>query len=558
MRVASSNWERKQKDTPGYAIKNFLVDRSMSILVLGTLLTVFLLTTATREMTDQIVRDGALRQAQALVQTFQSMAFSSKPSSLQIQNMVSKVEQDLQREGQGVRLITMPANPFERRDAQGSGQLDDFQRKALRQLNEGKVPSFSGLSEYKGEVSFRYAVLLSGPEESPGVDLLLEVVQPLGSVRADIKRQIYSGAGILLGLGGLGLWFLGAVFGRLKNLRDHRAASESILQEQVQQLLSFVSRAADGDLTSDVPFQGEDSVGMLASGLSVMINQLGELVWQSQLLSRQVVSSLSEFASSALRQESIVLEQSHRSSTLAKAAVTILDSSLSVESTMESMTVVAEHTATIAASGQAGLETMEWTMTQVTQSVERIQQRLTELNDRAGNIGGVVTTITRVADQTNLLSLNASIEAEKAGDYGLGFGVVAEEISRLADQTAVASLDIEEMVNEMQNAVAAGVESMKQLAEDVGMGVLHVQTAADQLTLIMYEVQQMVPKFEEVATEIRSQSLLADDMNETIQDLEGVARSSVDAIRESNHAINELKCLAMLMQGEVERFKVHQ
>ena len=139
----------------------------MSILVLGTLLTVFLLTTATREMTDQIVRDGALRQAQALVQTFQSMAFSSKPSSLQIQNMVSKVEQDLQREGQGVRLITMPANPFERRDAQGSGQLDDFQRKALRQLNEGKVPSFSGLSEYKGEVSFRYAVLLSGPEESP-------------------------------------------------------------------------------------------------------------------------------------------------------------------------------------------------------------------------------------------------------------------------------------------------------------------------------------------------------------------------------------------------------
>ena len=99
---------------------------------------------------------------------------------------------------------------------------------------------------------------------------------------------------------------------------------------------------------------------------------------------------------------------------------------------------------------------------------------------------------------------------------------------------------------------------MKQLAEDVGMGVLHVQTAADQLTLIMYEVQQMVPKFEEVATEIRSQSLLADDMNDTIQELEGVARNSVDAIRESNHAINELKCLAMLMQGEVERFKVHQ
>ena len=530
----------------------------MSILVLGNLFVVFTLMAATRQLSHQVVSDGAAREARSLVETVRSLVVVSQGPSLEAQELVRRIDADLQKNAEGVRLKTLPFNPFDRPNTQGVGGLDDFQRQALRQLHDGKTPSYSTVSEYKGEMSLRYAVLLTGSGDSLGSGLLLEVQQPLGTVRATIDNKIYGGACILLGMSGLGLWFLNAVFRRLRSLRDHQAASESVLQEQVQQLLGFVSCAADGDLTSDVPFQGEDSVGMLASGLSVMINQLGELVWQSQLLSRQVVSSLSEFASSALRQESIVLEQSHRSSTLAKAAVTILDSSLSVESTMESMTVVAEHTATIAASGQAGLETMEWTMTQVTQSVERIQQRLTELNDRAGNIGGVVTTITRVADQTNLLSLNASIEAEKAGDYGLGFGVVAEEISRLADQTAVASLDIEEMVNEMQNAVAAGVQSMKQLAEDVGMGVLHVQTAADQLTLIMYEVQQMVPKFEEVATEIRSQSLLADDMNDTIQELEGVARNSVDAIRDSNHAINELKCLAMLMQGEVERFKVHQ
>src|SRR5258708_22470883 len=85
-----------------------------------------------------------------------------------------------------------------------------------------------------------------------------------------------------------------------------------------------------------------------------------------------------------------------------------------------------------------------------------ITAKLAVLSEKTTNINSVVTTITKVADQTNLLSLNAAIEAEKAGEYGLGFAVVAMEIRRLADQTAVATYDIEKMVKEMQSAVAAG------------------------------------------------------------------------------------------------------
>ena len=95
-------------------------------------------------------------------------------------------------------------------------------------------------------------------------------------------------------------------------------------------------------------------------------------------------------------------------------------------------------------------------MGQVVDASAAINSRLATLSEKATNIGMVVTTITKVADQTNLLSLNAAIEAEKAGDYGRGFGVVATEIRRLADQTAVATSDIEQIVKEMQSAVAAG------------------------------------------------------------------------------------------------------
>ena len=92
-------------------------------------------------------------------------------------------------------------------------------------------------------------------------------------------------------------------------------------------------------------------------------------------------------------------------------------------------------------------------MRQVMDAAGSINAKLAVLNEKAGNINQVVTTITKVADQTNLLSLNAAIEAEKAGEYGRGFAVVATEIRRLADQTAVATYDIEQMVKEIQSAV---------------------------------------------------------------------------------------------------------
>nr|WP_304949706.1 methyl-accepting chemotaxis protein [Verrucomicrobium spinosum] len=110
----------------------------------------------------------------------------------------------------------------------------------------------------------------------------------------------------------------------------------------------------------------------------------------------------------------------------------------------------------------------------------------------------MVTTITKVADQTNLLSLNAAIEAEKAGEYGRGFAVVATEIRRLADQTAVATSDIEQMVKEMQSAVSAGVMGMDRFSEEVRRGAEVVDQVGTQLTEIIEKVQTLTPSFETV------------------------------------------------------------
>ncbi len=123
---------------------------------------------------------------------------------------------------------------------------------------------------------------------------------------------------------------------------------------------------------------------------------------------------------------------------------------------MSGVAQVALETSTLAQEGRGGLAGMESTMRHLMDATGSIASRLEVINEKTNNIGTIVSTITRVADQTNLLSLNASIEAEKAGEYGLGFAVVAREIRRLADQSAVATLDIEQMVKEMQSAVSSG------------------------------------------------------------------------------------------------------
>ena len=172
---------------------------------------------------------------------------------------------------------------------------------------------------------------------------------------------------------------------------------------------------------------------------------------------------------------------------------------------MQRITAVADETATAAASSHAGLARMEATMQQMKGATRTIAEKLTAIQQRAHDITSVVTTITKVADQTNLLSLNAAIEAEKA-EYGRGFAVVAREIRRLADQTAVATLDIERIVNEMRASVSAGVAGMEQFAHEVQQGAEQVRTVGMQLGQIIDQVQALTPRFDTVNQGMHAQA----------------------------------------------------
>src|SRR5258708_2472643 len=215
------------------------------------------------------------------------------------------------------------------------------------------------------------------------------------------------------------------------------------------------------------------------------------------------------------------------------------------------------NTADLANSGHAGLARMKATMQQVVEASAAIHARLGVLSDKTGNIGSVVTTITKVADQTNLLSLNAAIEAEKAGDYGRGFAVVATEIRRLADQTAGATGDIEQMVKEMQSATAAGVMGMDKFSDEVRRGVEVVGQVSGELSQIIHHVQTLTPNFELVSEGMQSQSEGAQQISEALSQLSESSKQTVESLRQSNSAIEQLNDAARGLQDGVARFTLH-
>jgi methyl-accepting chemotaxis protein WspA len=189
-------------------------------------------------------------------------------------------------------------------------------------------------------------------------------------------------------------------------------------------------------------------------------------------------------------------------------------------------------------------------------STADVSGRLAAIRQRAEDITMVVTTITKVADQTNLLSINAAIEAEKAGEHGHGFIVVAREIRRLADQTAVATLDIERLVEQMQQAVAAGVGEMERFAGEVKTGVERVAAISGRFADVIDKVHGLTSRFEQVQAGMQAQSAGAQQITEALATLTDGTQAAGEALAEFKAAAGHMVSAVEGLSDTVSQFRV--
>ncbi len=326
--------------------------------------------------------------------------------------------------------------------------------------------------------------------------------------------------------------------------------STNDLNTRVRELASGAS-----DLTARIPITSTDELGELAGNINSMIAKIQGIVGKARESSLQLLSIASQIAATARNQEDTVNNLSSSTNQVAASVREISATSKDLAGTMNEVSQSAGHAAELATSGRDNTTRMATEMKQLVESTTSVSTKLGMIREKANSINAVVTTITKVADQTNLLSINAAIEAEKAGEYGRGFLVVAREIRRLADQTAVATLDIETMVKQMQDAVSAGVMQMDKFADEVRSSVGQV-TKINQMTWeIINEVQGLSSRFQLVNEGMRNQTLGAQQINEAMNQIAEVAHRSAQSIQEFERATTHLRSSVEGLNSEISQFK---
>ncbi len=324
----------------------------------------------------------------------------------------------------------------------------------------------------------------------------------------------------------------------------------------MQRIVHALDKLRSGDLSMRLSLDRKDEFGAIESGFNEMAEALANLVAQAQRSSVQVTTSVTEIAATSKQQQATATETAATTTEIGATSREIAATSRDLVRTMTEVTSAADQASSLAGSGQQGLARMEETMHQVMGAADLVNAKLGILNEKASNITQMVVTIVKVADQTNLLSLNAAIEAEKAGEYGRGFAVVATEVRRLADQTAVATYDIEQMVREIQSAVSAGVMGMDKFSEEVRRGMFEVQQVGEQLSQIIHQVQALAPRVLMVNEGMQAQATGAEQINQALAQLSDASTQTVESLRQASFAIDELSQVAAGLRGGVSRFKV--
>ncbi|NCA11476.1 methyl-accepting chemotaxis protein [bacterium] len=328
------------------------------------------------------------------------------------------------------------------------------------------------------------------------------------------------------------------------------------LSAPIRTAVDVARQVAGGDLRADVGAVRDDETGALLTAIQTMTNDLRGLIGRIQRSSVALISTATAIQATSSEQQQVIADYGASTSEAVAAVKEISVTSQELVRTMTEVNDMAAHTGEMAAEGRGNLAGMDSTMRQLADSTSSFGAKLGAISERAANINLAVTTITKVADQTNLLSINAAIEAEKAGEYGLGFLVVAREIRRLADQTAVASLDIERMVKEMQYAVSAGVMEMDKFSEQVRGGVQEIAEISGKLAGIIEAVQGISGRFGQVTEGVKAQSQGAEQIREAMVRLaEGAARTAA-SLDDFNTATIHLREAVGDLKEEVSRFTV--
>lgn len=320
--------------------------------------------------------------------------------------------------------------------------------------------------------------------------------------------------------------------------------------------LRLAEEIASGDLTRRLEITGTDEVSRLMVALNLMSKNLQDTVLEISEASIQLSSaavemtSITEAADRHLQQQNSEIEQ---------AATAVTEMTSAVEEVARNATSTSQAAQESSEAAKLGNLRVSETLSAVetlTELVESSASQVTELAGQAEDISQVVGVIRSIAEQTNLLALNAAIEAARAGEQGRGFAVVADEVRALAHRTQISTLEIEKMITAIQSGSSTTVESIRRSTEEVYNTKRTAEGAGQSLRQITDSVLQINERNLQIAVASEQQAHVARDVDRSLLSIRSLAIQSSEGANQTITASNELSRLAVNLNHLVQKFKV--
>lgn len=328
------------------------------------------------------------------------------------------------------------------------------------------------------------------------------------------------------------------------------------IQQPLQLAVVAAEQVAAGDLTKTVPVNGDDEITRLSQALFQMQQNLRDAISKIGASSDQLASAAEELHS--------VTEDSSRgvqlqNDEIQQAATAITEMSSAVDEVARTAMQTSEasaESAKLAADGKARVADTSQVLTEMNNDVLNSSQMINQLASQVDSIGQVLDVIRAVADQTNLLALNAAIEAARAGEAGRGFAVVADEVRGLAHRTQVSTGEIEGMIKQIQQSATASVQAMQQTGQKAEQAQSVAAKAADALELITNRIIAISDSNHIIASAAEEQSKVAREIDRNIITISDLATQTAAGAQQTSASASELTRLAVDLNTLVTRFKI--
>lgn len=361
--------------------------------------------------------------------------------------------------------------------------------------------------------------------------------------------------GYLLGIIALGsILLIGLQMTRETRVRlAETAATNERNQAAILRLLDEIGDLADGDLTAEATVT-EDFTGAIADSINYSIDQLRALVETINNTALQVASAAQETQGTAMH---LAEASEHQAQEIAGASAAVNEMAVSIDQVSANAAesaAVAERSVAIANKGNEVVQSTISGMDVIREQIQDTSKRIKRLGESSQEIGDIVSLINDIADQTNILALNAAIQAAMAGEAGRGFAVVADEVQRLAERSSAATKQIEALVKTIQTDTNEAVISMEQTTSEVVSGARLTQDAGVALEEIEKVSSSLAALIQNISNAARQQASSAGHISNTMNVIQEITSQTSAGTTTTARSIGELAALAENMRKSVDGF----